>query len=687
MLHLAASTPIVEKGSRMIELYGGRRLRAAAGELTLAVLVATTVSVATQLVIDRLPLPKPSNLPSVVIMVGGGAALVVLVAVVGSRWRSRWSLPLAWLALPTAVTVTLAAVLGGSRYYLGGTSNDQSFRTEYLTRLASSPRLADFAYAHLPPYYPAGWFWLAGRFASVAGLPGWAAFKPFAILSLAVISVVCFWLWSLSVPRRTALLLAATSTVLGMTLGSSDSTVAVTEPYSWLAVLTIPPLAVLAWRMFSAQGEPEPVRGGYPTAVVLGVLVGVYGVTYTLYFLFAVLVLVLLAAAVVLRHEWCRRKWYRRKWYRSHDATGEPTGTGPTTRTLLLRLAGHAGVLAVPALLVLLPAWAPYLLGVLGGSGMGSNVASHFLPSVGASFPLPFLHASPTGALCMIGLLWLVVAVLSGSRYRAVACALAATVAGCYLWYLLSVLALLADTTLLAFRIEPILVVALVSAGGIAVLEAMRAALPRLAERWRPAARAVPALLGLAVLLAQLQGFPQDNAKVINDAFEDYYPTGHTASGESNPADSDAWVPQLVETIHQLSGTAPDRNVVAGSDPELLFDTHPYWRFQAATNHYANPLSDYRRRNELLRDWSKASEPAALHAELADSPVAAPTVFVFQHSGSKLITRVNTDTFPRNPNVAFNTVTFDRAQFTASAFASRDVGPFTVVAVSSTRPA
>jgi galactan 5-O-arabinofuranosyltransferase len=405
--------------------------------------------------------------------------------------------------------------------------------------------------------------------------------------------------------------------------------------------------------------------------VVLGLLVGVYGATYTLYFLFTALVLALLFGAVLLRHEWGRR----------HGATG-----GPATSVLLVRMVRHAGAVGVPALLVTVPVWGPYLLGVLGGSGMGTNVASHFLPSVGASFPLPFLHFSIIGALCMVGLLWLVAAVLGGSRYRAVACALAVTVAGCYLWYLLSALALLANTTLLAFRLEPILVVALVSAGSLAVLEGLRLGPPLLAARWQATARALPALLGLAVLLAQLQGFPRDNATVIDDAFEDYYPSGHTASGASSPADADAWVPRLASTILELTRRAPDRNVVAGSDPELLFDTHPYWRFQAATIHYANPLSGYQRRNALLRDWSTAPNGTALRDKLDDCPVAAPTVFVFQHSGETLTTKVNTDIFPRNPNVAFSTLTFHRAQFDAKGFTSRDVGPFTVVALSYAMP-
>ena len=160
----------------------------------------------------------------------------------------------------------------GTRHYLGGIVIDQQFRIEYLTRLTDSARLADFAYQGLPPFYPASWFWLGGRFANLLHLAGWAAYKPWAIETMAVAGAIVFPLWSLVTDRRRALLLAVTTSVIGLLLGAA-------EPYSWFASATIPPLLVLAWQLLTALRTSRP--GDRPPtlmpSVVLGVFLGLYG--------------------------------------------------------------------------------------------------------------------------------------------------------------------------------------------------------------------------------------------------------------------------------------------------------------------------------------------------------------------------------------------------------------------------
>ena len=45
---------------------------------------------------------------------------------------------------------------------------------------------------------------VGGRFANLFGLAGWAAYKPFAILTVSVAAVLAYAGWALVVPRRTA---------------------------------------------------------------------------------------------------------------------------------------------------------------------------------------------------------------------------------------------------------------------------------------------------------------------------------------------------------------------------------------------------------------------------------------------------------------------------------------------------
>lgn len=628
----------------------GRLLRALA-ELICGLLTAATLSLGLQWVINRLPMPRPSALPSVVIMLGGTASLVVVVALLVARWR-RGSIPLAWCALSAGITIPLSAVLNGTRYYLGGISVDQSFRTEYLTRLTDSPALADMAYQHVPPYYPGGWFWLGGRFANLFGQPGWAAYKPFAILTIAVVGVIVFTLWSLSVNRKTALALSAATVMLGMPAGAF-------EPYSWLVGATIPPLALLVWRLLRALSAGG--RTGVATTATLGLILGVYGCLYTLYFFFAGLLLVALVTVVVIQ------RWARRH----HDPIGPPAGR------LLGRIAAHGALVAALAGAVLLLVWTPYLLGIVRGM-RGHNVAARYLPPSGAEFPTPFLQFSVSGAICFLGLAWLVVSVRSGSRYPDVARALAATVATCYLWYLLSQLALLAHTTLLAFRIEPILIATLVCAAVMAIVEILGWGLPYLTQRWRWAARALLSLLAVATLTSPLQDMPSSLKSDLTKAFHDYYPTGRSASGTSHPADDGYWVPALNTAIRQLTGRPPDRNVVLGGD-DLLLNTSPYWRFEATTPHYANPLAGYDARRTQVSTWARAAGSRALATELSRSRYPAPSVFVFYRAGNRLTLKLSRDVFPRYPNVQFYQVTFDRALFAGPQFHTRDVGPYTVV--------
>ena len=176
---------------------------------------------------------------------------VCLIALFGAGWLwRRGRRAVAWLAsvtfLAAFVVTTLGMPLGATRLYLHGISVDQQFRTEYVTRLTDSPALHDMTYASLPPFYPAGWFWIGGRAAALTGTSGWEIFKPWAITSIAIAVVLAFVLWSAMIRFEYALVVTVATTAVMLAYAS-------TEPYSAMITVMLPPVLVLAWSGLRAE--------------------------------------------------------------------------------------------------------------------------------------------------------------------------------------------------------------------------------------------------------------------------------------------------------------------------------------------------------------------------------------------------------------------------------------------------
>lgn len=330
------------------------RPTAAVRELLPAVVVSAVVSTGIWWVAEKWDAPRQSQVPSAL----SATAIAVLAAAVvwlvfRARWP-RWATPVAW-ALPGVIsTVWLSFALAGSSFYLGGASWDQVSRLQYLTRTADTAALADLNYASLPPFYPAGWFWLGGRFANLTGLEGWQAYQPWAVLTNAVAVAVAFVLWSVLVRRRFALLIAVATAIAGIRGGDF-------EPYSWTLIATLPAVAVLAHRVFTDAAANR--RTSYASIALIGVFLGCAGAIYTLIFVFALLLLLVLALYVALAH---RERTLAMAWR--------------LVRALLL-----VGAIALPLVLLV---WAPYLVAMLRDSPAVST-ALRFLPAEGAVFRCP----------------------------------------------------------------------------------------------------------------------------------------------------------------------------------------------------------------------------------------------------------------------------------------------------------
>jgi galactan 5-O-arabinofuranosyltransferase len=627
-----------------------RRIGRGAAELVVAAIVAAVVSLPLQFVIDRLHVPRPSYVTVAM------TSLVAVVLLAGALWAvtrnrfPRWVTVASWAGLSALNTAVLAFMLQGTKFYLGGVSSDQSFRTEYFTRLTDSATVHDFAFAGLPSYYPSGWFWLGGRFANLMGLAGWAAYKPFAILTIAVAGALAYSAWSLVTSRRVAVLMALATSTVGV------ATWAAYEPYAWLLGALIPPLAAVAWHYLTRLDGFHPDRvkqvSRWAPGVLLGVYIGLLALLYTLLFLFFTMVVVLTALVGLAM---CRKAGHR-DWAPVRRAIA---------RVLLV------GVVALPIMLV---HWGPYLLQAIGATKQ--SAASAILPEFGAQFPVPISLSDFVGILSLAGLVWLVIRVRDSVVVRSLALVLAAG----YLWYFVSMLGIPFMMTLLPYKIELVMDTVLRCAGVLAVLDGARWLAGLLAAtRWRRTTLVSVLVVGMLGSVGILQSAADSLSPLPDQAFSDYYPNGDPALGKRDPKENGAYNQQLHDAIAALTGK-PEHDSVVLSDYQDFLSFWPYYSFQTSIIEYANPLADFYNRRAAIQDWAKAGSPGQLSQELRTYPGGhAPDVFVFTRAANGLHLTVTRNVFPAYPQIESTTVVFPRSLFASPDFVTRDVGPFTVV--------
>ncbi len=619
-----------------------RRAAAAAGQMVSAALVAAVVAAVGLVAFGAVDWPafNSSNVTRALTTVGQVAALALLAL---SVWLYRAGrMPLlakisSWVGVSGLVTVTLGMPLAATKLYLHGISVDQEFRTEFLTRMTDTARLQDMTYVDLPSFYPAGWFWIGGRVANLLGMAGWEVFKPYAIASLAVAATVALVLWSKLIRADLAVLATAATTALTLAYASP-------EPYSAVLVVLLPPALVLAWGGLHRPGSGR--RGGWGAVVGTGLFLGLTATFYTLYLgyaAFAVTVMALIAAGVAVR------------------ANGIRAALDP-----LLRLAA----IAVIAGLLALTVWAPFLLALRTNALAGSGTATHYLPEPGAVLPLPMFDASLVGLLCLLGTVWLIGRAASSRRAQALGIGVVAV----YLWALMSMTFTALGTTLLSFRLEPVLLVLLGAAGVFGFVDFTRWMLLATGENRR--AQAVAVAIGALGAVAFVQSVPHHLAPEITVAYTDT--DGDGVRADQRPPGAASYYAQVDETIlAQRPGERHD-TVVLTADTSFL-SYYPYFGFQALTSHYANPLAQFDERAAAIERWSESESPDALIAALDDAPWRAPDVFVFRSIGDGYTLRLAKDVYPNDPNVKRYTVTFDQALFDDPRFTVTDVGPFTVV--------
>lgn len=657
-----------------------RQIASGVSEAALATLVAAAVTAVGLVAFSMVQWPafNSSNVTRALTTVGQVVAAALLAAAIALLRLHRWpwiAKLLSWVGLSTFVTVTLGMPLAATKLYLFGVSVDQEFRTEFLTRLTDSAALRDMTYADLPPYYPSGWFWIGGRVANLLGMDGWEVFKPYAIGFLAVAAVVALVLWSKLIRADWAVGVAAAITAVTVAYAAP-------EAYSAVIVILLPPALVLAWgalyrplenvgaRTAASDGDQAArvsgTAGGWGAVIGTGLFLGLAATFYTLYFgvaAFAIGLMGLVAAAFAVREQHVADHPKRNHGGESTKGSAWRAAVPP-----LVRLVAIGVVAGLVALIV----WTPYLLKALRGATASSGTALHYLPESGAELPLPMFEFSLLGALCLLGTVWLVLRAASSRRAQA----LAIGVLAIYLWTLLSMVATAAGTTLLSFRLEPILLVLLAAAGAFGFVEGARAIYQALNEPGR--FRLTVVVVATIGALAFTQNIPHILAAEITTAYTDTDGDGKRADQRAPSAVS--FYREVDAALTAQTGRPRSDTVVLTADTSFL-SFYPYFGFQALTSHYANPLADFAGRAATIEGWSKLKTPDALLDALAASPWRAPDAFLFRSTGDTYTLRLAKDVYPNDPNVARYTVSFPKKLFADPRFTTTDIGPFTLVTV------
>ncbi|MDX3190541.1 arabinofuranosyltransferase [Streptomyces sp. MN03-5084-2B] len=645
--------PIVERAVVGFDLLAGSETDESTGlgpsrpgrvvvEMIAAAMVAGVVSVAVQWLVSRLHIPMPSFGPQAVMSFAVAVlSLAGLALAVFSRFAVGGRL-MAWSGLAALCTVAQSLTLLGTKYYLAGINGDQLFRIQYLTRLADTAGFDDFAYQDLPAYYPRGWFWVGGRMAALLHVPAWEFYKPYAIATMAVGTVLAYVAWCLVVRPAAALLIGLTMALVAVVTWAAN------EPYAWIFGSMITPLAVVGWRYLTDRS-----RSGTAGAILLGTTVGLLGLFYTLLMVFFVLVLVTIAGIDMIMTIRRRESSWR------------------TLRRPIVRLAKIAAV-SLPWLAL---QWVPYLAVSL-KEPTGGRGALHFLPSSGAVFPISYYPTSFTGVMSIVGLIW----GLFRLRESVVARSLVLVIACCYAWYGLSFLLTVVDLTLLPFKVGLVLEATLLCAGVLGTLDFVRWACGRLAARWRTGAVLVVIVFSMFGFVGEMQQAPTAIPELTADPYNNYYPSGVTALGRHDPAQDGAWNQNLHDTVARLTGRAENRLTVLSTYPEFAV-FYPYWSFEASKVQYANPLGHYDARRSVIESWAAAPSPDALLDRMRSSRFGHPDVFVLRTAADGLHLSLLENVFPKSAdNVAYDVV-FPARLFDSPAFVSEQVGPFTVLAV------
>lgn len=392
------------------------------------------------------------------------------------------------------------------------------------------------------------------------------------------------------------------------------------EPYAAVVAMFVPAAAIMAYRA---------VNGSWASTIALAVYLGISASFYTLFTAIAALTVVVVAVVLA---------------FNRHSAT-------PII---------HLFVAGAISLAIAAVSWGPYVWRVLTGDEQLESTANRFLPIEGTYFPLPFLSFSLVGLLSMIGLIYLI------SRFREPElAALGASIGVCYLWALASMAITLLGTSLLGFRLEVLVVELFATLGVIAIAEFGL-------NKYTPAVAAILAVGALQMV----QNIPVQNEDYIDQAYADTDGNGERA--DRFPADAGRYYNEIAAFIEDRGHK--ENEAVVYTDEINFMAFHPFFGFNAYTSHYANPLGEFERRNDELKQWAEISyeDPEKFTEAVDNSQWEPPAAFIFRDNGKDgYKTHIAHDIYPSQPNVRYEGLFYNPEAF-AKDWDVKQIGPFAV---------
>src|SRR3954470_7589179 len=480
---------------------------------------------------------------------------------------------------------------------------DMEFRTEYVTRLASTWHLDDYTFRGLSAFYPPAWFWAAGRTAHVLGVVPWRIMAPFTIVTIGVALLVAYTLWRAVLTPAGALAAAiATSLVLPTQVGPIRPPLQFTTQGWYSSYSCFVAVTGIAWLAATAVAvRRREARGRLAVLTVVG---AVLALTY--YLLFALLVLVLAAVVAI-----------------------PPAGR----REALRRVAAVCGAIAVLTAVF----WIPLLSAVVNGNAaQGHFVSPAFLRvSVGLGGPLAL------GVLAILAALVLMLG-RSATPTRAVAGALI----GAIVYQGVSILSLV----LFHNQLQPHRAVTMMWA---AFGAAVPVALDRLGVRVPPRLAAGVAAVALAAIftLGAAEGTDLASGPLTAAAYE----RPHLKLAN-----------YLSDFIEQTTGKRPHQLTIA-SGSRVLLTTRPYYGFLPLRARYAHPEARVPERIALLRRAATCPDAACTTRALGERRFGPIDALVLRRTtaGYRLGTEEDFFPVPRRVAIYFRRASFDPAVWAA----------------------
>lgn len=553
------------------------------------------------------------------------AAMVLLAvgAVLVQRRAARPALSrtavavLAGVAGAVAMTPLMAGLHGTNQplnTILGG---DMAFRTEDVTRFASTWHLDDFTFRGLHAFYPPAWFWAAGRLAHALGIVPWHIVKPFTIGTVAAALLVAYALWRMVLSPAGALAAAiGASLVLSTQVGPVRfSTLAWYEPYSCFVAVT-----GAAW---VAAGLLAVRRGGWARLALLAVVGAVLALSY--YLLFLILAVVLLALA---------------------------SAPAPARRAALGRALALLG--AIAALTAVF--WIPLAGAVLGGSAsQGHFVSPHLL-----------VVAIGLGGPAGLSVLAVVAAVLLLATWRAIPSqAVAGVIAGTIAYQLVSLATLvLSHNQLQPHRAATMLWATFGAAVPVALECLSRSGAPVLVLAAAPLRRAAVAV---AAVLAIPAVFLLGAAQGTDLASGPFTRAAHLAPDLRQAAEISGY-------ITRTARRPPQRLTIVTGGRQLLV-TEPYFGFLPLRARYAHPKADVPQRVAVLRAAAACPTPACARRTLTRSRFGPIDALVLARTPEGYRVDTQVDAFPDPRPV---TILFRRGLLSPRDWDLRPFGAYTV---------